>query len=151
MHKYVVVDGYVPTELDNTNLRDEAWSFALDQRCFGPRKFLVGFADSDGTFRGIAFTKRHDNPEAALGPCILHLGMGSAAAVVFCDEEVKPGPLSPDLAERFARAKSIAAAYGVHLVDWFSCDDDLFRSTRLALEPDAEWWDVPTHGTRQIQ
>ena len=59
--------------IDNTNLREEAWSFALDQRAFGPRKLWVAFADADGTFRGLAHTDRTDRPELCVGPCIEHL------------------------------------------------------------------------------
>lgn len=54
-----------------------------------------------------------------------------------------PGPPPAELAPRFALARSIALQYGIHLVDWIACDDDLFRSSRLALEPDEDWWDVP--------
>ena len=63
--------------------------------------------------------------------------------MAFCDEPVTQGPPPPDVAARFALARSIAAGYGIHLVDWFACDDDLFRSSRLALHPEADWWDVP--------
>ena len=65
-----------------------------------------------------------------LAPCIAHVGRGAAAAVAFCDEPVTEGPPPTDLAERFALARSIAAFHGVHLVDWFACDDQLFRSAR---------------------
>ena len=36
---------------------------------------------------------------------------------------------------RFARARLIARDHGVHLVDWICCDDDAFRSLRMALDP----------------
>ena len=52
------------------------------------------------------------------------------------------GPPPEDLATRFELARAIAASYGVHLVDWFVCDDDVFRSSRFALDPETEWWDV---------
>lgn len=139
---FTVVDGYVPTLLDDTNLRDDVWSFALDQRAFGPRRLVVAFADRSGRFHGLAHTRRTDPPELALVPCIEHVGRGSAAAVAFCDEPVLEGPPPPDLAERLAFARSIAAPHGIHLVDWIACDDQLFRSSRLALEPDGDWWDV---------
>lgn len=138
----IVVDGYVATDRDDTNLREEAWSFALDQRAFGPRRLLVAFADPLGRFRSLAHARRTDPPEAALGPCIEHVGRGAAAAVAFCDEPVVEGPPPPELAERFDLARSITASYGIHLVDWFACDDQLFRSSRLALDPDGDWWDV---------
>ena len=139
----IVVDGVLPTELDDTNLREDGVSLALDQRAFGPRRLLVAFADRDGRFRGLAHTERTDPPEKALGPCIQHIGLGSAAAVAFCDEPVSEGPPPPELGERFASACAIAAGYGIHLVDWVACDDQFFRSSRLALYPDDEWWDVP--------
>jgi hypothetical protein len=53
------------------------------------------------------------------------------------------GPPPLDLRTRFALARSAAAAYDIHLVDWFACDDELIRSARFALDPDGEWWDVP--------
>ncbi|MGH9139400.1 MAG: hypothetical protein ACRD0G_20505 [Acidimicrobiales bacterium] len=139
----IVVDGYVANEADDTDLREEAWSFALDQRAFGPRRLLVAFADPLGRFLALAHCRRTDPPETALGPCIEHVGRGAAVAVAFCDEPVVAGPPPADLGARFAQARSITAEYGVHLVDWFACDDEMFRSSRLALDPDAEWWDAP--------
>ena len=139
---HIVVDGYVATDRDDTNLREEAWSFALDQRAYGPRRLVVAFADPVGRFLGLAYARRTQPPEAALGPCIQHVGLGAVAAVAFCDEPVTDEPAPPDLGERFARARAIAASHGVHLVDWIACDDLLFRSTRLTLDPDGEWWDV---------
>ena len=61
----------------------------------------------------------------------------------FCDESVSDGPPPDDLTERFERACVTAAEYGVHLVDWIACDDQLFRSSRLALYPGREWWSIP--------
>ena len=143
---FIVVGGCVATDLDDTNLKDDSWSFALDQRAFGPRRLLVAFADREGRLISIAHARRTDPPESALIPCIKHLGRGAAAAVAYCDEPVNDGPPPPDLAERFFDARLMAAAYGIHLVDWIACDDDMFRSTRFALMPedeDIEWWDVP--------
>lgn len=139
----IVVDGYVATDKDDSNLQEQALSFAFDQRAFGPRRLLVAFADRSGRFRGLAHAPRTDPPEAALPACIEHVGRGAVAAVAFCDETVVEGPPPPDLATRFASACSLAADYGVHLVDWFACDDQVIRSARLALHPEAEWWDVP--------
>ena len=144
--RYVVVDGFVHrgpgVDLD---LREDAWSLALDQRAFGPRRLLVAFADREGNVISLANTERLDPPEDALDPCIRHLGLGAVAAVAFCDESVTYGPPPSDLAYRFASARSIAADWGVHLVDWIACDDQLFRSARMALglHDMAEWWDVP--------
>jgi hypothetical protein len=142
----IVVDGYVATPADDTDLRADAWSFALDQRVFGPRRLVVAFADRSGRFLSLAHARRTDPPEAALDACIQHLGSGAAAAVAFSDEPVVEGPPPPELALTFAVARSVAASYGVHLVDWIACDDTCFRSARLAFDPDGEWWDVPTDG-----
>ena len=104
---------------------------------------LVAFADRSGRFRALAHTERSDPPELALACCVHGLGLEAEAAVAFCDEEVRWGPPPPDLEQRFTMAQAVCADFGVHLVDWFSCDDLLIRSSRLALEPGAEWWDVP--------
>jgi len=108
-----------------------------------PRKLSVAFAEPDGTFRGLAFTRRASPPELGRGPCIEHLGLGSAAAVAFGDERVEWGPPPSDIAARFEFARAIARGYGVHLVDWFACDDGLFRSSHAALFPGTERWDIP--------
>jgi hypothetical protein len=139
----IVVDGYRPTAKDTTDLRQDVLSFALDQRAFGPRRLVVAFSDRTGRFTGLAHTPRTDPPERSLGPCVDLVGQGAAAAVAFCDELVTDGPPPPGLEERFMWARSIVAHFGVHLVDWFACDDQLFRSCRYALDPDCEWWDVP--------
>lgn len=139
----IVVDGCIATKDDDTNLRDDAWSLALDQRAFGPRRLLVAFAEADGRLRSIAHAPRTDPPELALSPCIQHCGIGAAAAIAYCDEPVSFGPPPPDLADRFGHARSVAAALGIHLVDWIACDDHVFRSSRMALHPDEPWWTVP--------
>ena len=140
-----VVEGYVATDRDHSSLSSfgEAMGFALDQRHFGPRRLVVAFAERDGRFRGIASTKRTDPIEHALQACLLYMGAGAAAAVAFNDELLEWGPPPSGLADRFWTWRTMCRASGVHLVDWISCDDQLFRSTRLAIEPDAEWWDVP--------
>ncbi len=140
---FIVVEGYLATPADDSNLRDDVWSFALDQRAFGPRRLVVVFADRSGRVRTIAHARRTDPPEDALDACIQHLGRGAAAAVAFCDEPVDDGPPSPRIAIDFALRRSVAGGYGVHLVDWIACDDQLFRSSRLAAAPAGEWWDVP--------
>jgi len=144
----IVVDGFRATGKDKTDLRTDAWSMALDQRAFGPRRLMVAFANRKGRLLALAHTRRTDPPEVALGPCIDHLGRGAVAAVAFCDERIKWGPPPPEVAERFAAARSIAAEFGIHLVDWFACDDQVIRSSRLALQLDGphldgRWWDVP--------
>lgn len=139
----VVVDGYIATKKDKTDLKIDAWSFALDQRAFGPGRLLVAFADRRGRLLSVAHSPRTEPVEAGLGACIQHIGRGAAAAVAYCDEPVKEGPPPPGLGTRFALARSIADSYGIHLVDWIACDDHRFRSSRLALDPSAEWWDLP--------
>ena len=141
----VVVEGLVATDLDDTDLSDfnVAMSFALDQRAFGPRRLVVAFADAHGRFRGIAYAKRTEPFDLALRACLQHLGDGAAAAVVFNDEPVAWGELPADQAERFALASLLCRVRGIHLVDWVCCDDQLVRSTKLALGPADEWWDVP--------
>jgi hypothetical protein len=121
-------------------LRKDTWSLALDQRVFGPGRLLVAFAKRSGLLVTIAYTRRSDPPEMALDPCIQHCGRGAAAAVALCDEAVAP---PPELAPRFALARSIAASHGNHLVDWIACDDQLFRSSRIAVYPDDDGWDFP--------
>lgn len=146
LNDLIVIDGYRPTAADDTNLRKEAWSFALEQRMFGPRRLLVAVADTDGTLRGLAHARRTDPPERALEPCLRFLqdrDMAAPVAVAFCDEPVIMGPPDPDVADRFAEACAVAESLGVHLVDWFACDSLAFRSFRLALHPEDEWWNVP--------
>jgi hypothetical protein len=143
----IVVEGLVATDQSDIDLREEAWSFALDQRAFGPRRLLVAFSDASGRFHGLAHTARMDPPELALGPCIEHVGSRSAVAIADCDEEVVMGaPPPPDLPLRFAVACAVAADHGVHLVDWIACDDQTFRSSRIAVHPGTEWWSVPEDG-----
>lgn len=141
--RLITVDGFAATPADTTNIREELWSLALDQRAFGPRRLLVFFADRDGRMLSLAHTPRTDPPEDALGPCIEFSGLGAATAVALCDEQVVDGPPPPTLAPRFAHARRIAASYGVHLVDWIACDDQLFRSSALAVDPASTWWEVP--------
>lgn len=134
-----VPDPYAPRE----RLADIVWDIALDQRSFGPRRLLVAFADADGTFRGIAHARRTDPPHLGLAPCIAFLGECAAACVALCDEPVVAMAPTRVEVDRFAAARDIAAARGIHLVDWIQCDGDVVRSIKLALTPDAPWWDVP--------
>src|SRR5687767_12260890 len=108
----VVVEGYVATERDDTDLSSfrEAMGFALDQRAFGPRRLLVAFTEADGRLRAIAHTRRTDPIEIALRGCLEHLGRGAAAAVAFNDEPVHDGPPADDLAERFWLWRLMCAA-----------------------------------------
>jgi hypothetical protein len=154
---YIVVNGYVPAGTHDDpspldNLRTGVWSFALDQRAFGPRKIVVAFADRDGSFRGLAYTDRTNPAEIGFDACLQYLGAGAAAAIAFCDQPVSDGAPPPGFVELFDRARLIAADYGIHLVDWIACDDDRMRSNRVPLfrAEDAEgaaegWWDVPAN------
>lgn len=142
MDNFIVVEGYRATALADIELREEAWSFALDQRQFGPRRLIVAFGDRSGRLLGLAHTERPDPPEAGLAPCIMHTGYDAAVAVAYCDEPVADGPPPSDLADRFDLACSIASDLGVHLVDWFACDDLRIRSSRAAIGLGDEWWDV---------
>ena len=141
----IVVEGYRATGLADIDLREEAWAFAFDQRQFGPRRLVVAFGDRSGRLLGLSHTERSDPPERTLAPCIVHAGSQyrAAVAVAYCDEPVADAPPPPDLGDRFEHACSIARGLGVHLVDWFACDDTLVRSSRLALGRVDEWWDIP--------
>ncbi len=144
MTRLIIVDGYVVADgVEPIDLRDEAWSLALDQRCFGPGRLLVAFGDCDGNMTALAHTRCRPTPELAFTACIRHLGEGAAAAVTLNDEQVTSGPPCSDLAHRYAIYQDIAAAHGIRLVDWIACDPagELFRSTQLALHPADPWWD----------
>jgi hypothetical protein len=145
MRNLTVVDGLVATGLDDTDLTSftEAMSIALDQRYFGPRRLLVAFAERGGRMRARAAATRTDPIDFALRACIQHLGEGASAAIAFNDEPVEWGPPPADLATRFWGWQATCRASGIHLVDWISCDDQTFRSTKLAIQPDDEWWDAP--------
>ena len=143
----IVVEGIVTTVEDDTNVRDDALSFALDQRAFGPGRLLVAFADADGRFRGLAHARRTDQHEAGLEPCIQRVGIGATAAIAYCDEPAVAGPPPAGLADRFGHAVAIAQSYGIHLVDWFAYDDHMLRSSRLALyreDPCGTWRPMST-------
>jgi hypothetical protein len=139
----IVVNGLVTSEGSDVDLRREARAFALDQRAFGPRRLVVAFADASGQLLSMAHARRTDPPEAALGPCIRHIGSGAVVAIAYCDEPVADAPPPPEALERFNVARAITASYGIRLVDWIACDDQLFRSMQLAVDPDGVWWEVP--------
>jgi len=124
---------------------DDAWSFCLDQRQFGPARMLVVHADATGHHLGLSHCRRTDPPWYAMACCLEHFGPGPTAALVYHDEPVKWGPPPPEQLRAFELACQVAANYGVHLVDWFACDDAMYRSMRVAADPDGEWWNVP-HG-----
>jgi hypothetical protein len=125
------------------DLSVDRWSFALDQRAFGPRRLLVATARGDGGLIGLAHCEQIDPPEMGLKCCIAALDDAVPAAVAYSDEPVGPEPPT-GLEERFAAARGAAAQFGVHLVDWFMCDDIRIRSTRMTLPNHGDWWDLPT-------
>jgi hypothetical protein len=115
-------------------------AFALDQRAFGPRKLLVAFGERDGRFRGLAYTARIAPIDAAFEACLDYLGAGAATAVAFLDEAVSQGEPTKSQMKRFHRLEAMAARYGITLVDWISCDDELIRLARGGrCDPD-DWW-----------
>lgn len=126
------------------------WSFALDQRCFGPRQLVVVTARTDGGLLGLAHCQQSGSHEVDLKCCLGALDDGAAAVVAYSDEPVCLEP-TPDLRQRFDTARRTANKFGVHLVDWIMCDDINFRSMKISLEDPQEdsgrdaddWWDVP--------
>ena len=143
MMRSVIVEAYRATDDCDLDLRLHHWELALDQRAFGPRRLLVAFADRTGRVTTLATTRRLIDPEDGLAPCIEQCAGAAEVAAAFCDEPVTAGPIPAAMIARWERARGIAAELGIHLVDWFSCDDQTFRSTRVAIEPDSPWWDVP--------
>jgi len=132
-------------------VRAKVWSYAMDQRAFGPRKLMVAFTDADGQLRVLAHAKRTKQPLLTLEACLDMHGDGAAAAVVWCDERVPAGPPPPEFHRRFEHARELAASYGVHLVDWIACDDEQFRAARLMtlmVDEQPDWWDVPAAGDK---
>lgn len=146
-NELIVVEGVVPvaeSELDN--VRAKVWSYALDQRAFGPRKLLVAFTDAVGQLLVLGYANRVGDGLVSLEACLDYLGGGATAAVAFCDEPVSSGAPSPAQLGRFDQARTLARSYGVHLVDWFACDDESFLPLRLrtlVMDDQPDWWDVP--------
>jgi hypothetical protein len=144
----IVVELVVAEDPKEMSLRHDVWSLAMDQRAFGPGRLLVAGADRDGHLLAIAHTTTTDPVELGLACCLDHMFNSAViplAAVAFNDEPVRMESPPADLDLRFDEARETAAQFGVHLVDWFACDGDseIMRSTRIALNPGAEWWDMP--------
>ena len=145
--RVIVVDGDAATDPEspeNPNLRDDPWSMALDQRAFGPRKLLVFLTRADGQMLSVAITDRVEPIDDAFRACLIHLGGDAVAAVAYLDEPVQSGPPTTEFMHRFDRLRDVAASLGITLVEWFSCDDDAFRATRLGdpSQPGEDWWTV---------
>ncbi len=141
----IIVELVVARDPAELSLREDAWSLALDQQAFGPGRMLVATADRAGRLLAIAHTTTTDPPHLGLSCCLEHTfrsGIFPEAAVVFNDETVQWGPPPAELKLRFTTCRELCAQFGVHLVDWFCCDQDneLFRSARIAFDPDSEWW-----------
>jgi hypothetical protein len=137
-----IVQGFRFSGIDVNMSAGDAWSFALDQRCFGPRRLIVVTARSDGRVLGLAHCEQTDPPEMGLKCCLACLDDGAAAAVAYSDERVEPEPPG-DLDYRFRIGRAAAAEFGVFLVDWIMCDDLYVRSMRFVLEKPDDWWDIP--------
>jgi hypothetical protein len=119
-----------------------ALQLLLHQRTFGPRRLLVFTVRADRQLIGLAHCERTDPPEMGLRWCLAILDDGAAAALAYCDEPVAlESP--PDLWDRFAAARRVAAEFGVHLLDWFMCDDFNFQSMRNTVQIPDQWWDLP--------
>ncbi|MBV9871935.1 MAG: hypothetical protein JO214_15070, partial [Frankiaceae bacterium] len=89
LNSIIVVEAVVPVAADELNdVRAKVWSYAMDQRAFGPRKLMVAFTDADGQLRVLAHAKRTKQPLLTLEACLDMHGGGAAAAVVWCDERV---------------------------------------------------------------
>lgn len=151
--RILAVEAVVPNrEYSHDPVPEQVLGIAMDQRAFGPRQLMAVFGGLDGRFLAITFTDRTDPVDDALRGCLLHfdaLGRGGeahCAAVVLCDEAVQDGPDMSAFMAKFERAKRVAQAHQVHLVDWIACDDDHFRAARLSSyspATDPAWWDVP--------
>ena len=140
---HAAVTSLVPTRRNTMNLRVAPWRYTLVQREFGPRRLIVMFADRDGRLRGLIHTERTHPPEVALTRCLDRFRRRAVAAVAYCDEPVTAGPRPDGLDQRFARASELCASRGLHLVDWYACDDILIRSLRGSIEDDGGWWPFP--------
>lgn len=163
----LAVDALVPNpEHEHEPLPEQILGIALDQRAFGPRQLMAAFAAPDGRFLALTYTERTNPIDSAVEGCLLHfdslrrggevsgagqvgqvgqVGPVGAAVIFLCDEPVEDGPAPAEFMAKFARAQQLARRHCVHVIDWFACDDERFRSARLrsfnpATEPD--WWDV---------
>ncbi len=145
----------MPTELDFSDLSVDPLFIAFDQRAFGPGRLMVAFTTAEGRFLGLAHTDSDQPLELVLEACLDHLaghrfrGDQPAAVVVYSDEPVSEGPPPPELIARFDQARSQVADFGLHLVDWFACDQERVRSARGTTGFDGGWWDVPASVPRR--
>jgi hypothetical protein len=140
----ILVERVIPNGRQDTLRGKLMWELALDQRVFGPRRVLVACADRDGTLIELTHTERTEPPGLAFGLCLRTADRAAAAAVAYCDEPVDTDASAAELetmADRYLDARRFAADhFGIHLVDWIACDDQMMRSFRLLHEPDADLW-----------
>jgi hypothetical protein len=87
----IIVEGFAATAADDTNLQSDVWSFALDQRAFGPRRLVVAFTDRAGNLLCLAHAQRTALPEVALACCVDWARRRPSVAVAFCDEPRRRG------------------------------------------------------------
>ena len=123
----------------------DLFGLALDQRAFGPRRLVVVTARPDGAAVGLAHCEQTELPELALRCCLAALEDWGAVAVAYSDEPVFADP-PIGLRDRLDSARDAARDFGVHLVDWFMCDDSVMRSIRITLEECNHRWDLPETG-----
>lgn len=144
-----VVECLRSTDEDDTNLIRDHMSFLLDQRAFGPRRLLIFFTDERADMHYLTHCPRHDDLLVAV-MCSIdtvmhgnpHAQQHVRAAVVFNDEPVSED-IPGNLAQRFEAVSAVFAAHGITLVDWWMCDDQLFRSMRFSVDPNQPWWPWP--------
>lgn len=143
----VTVECLVASRKAKEHILTEVWGLALDQRAFGPRRLVVVCTDGKGWLRTITHCPRLTTPERGLDPCLQMARRRQGrhrlvSAVALCDEPVvAEAPLHEldAIRARFVDAQSRAWVHGFKLLDWIACDDDQFRSFRVA-GGEAPWW-----------
>lgn len=130
----------VPTRRNTMNLRVAPWRYTLAQREYGPRRLIVMFADRNGRMQCLMHTARTVPPEDALVRCLDRLRRRAVAVAVYADEPVSAAPRPADLNHRFTVASDLCAGRGLHLIDWYLCDDIYIRSLRGAIVSDGGPW-----------
>jgi hypothetical protein len=115
-----IVEGYHSTGDGLDLIGTDFWGFALDQRAFGPRHLVVVKSRGDGRSR-LAHCEFAQLPDLALKCCLAALDDRAAAAVAYNDEPESADP-PIGLRHRLDTAGVAAREFGVHLVDWITCD-----------------------------
>lgn len=117
---------------EGIHLEEIMWSFAMDQRHFGPRQLLVATARADGFVVGLAHCDQTDPPMMGLKCCLAALDDDAALAVAYSDDFVAAEPPA-GLDQRWKASIEAAEEFGVELVDWIMCDDLMYRSMRQSV------------------